>query len=87
MEAGENQTAVMSTTAETPKLSPRELEIMRLVARGDNNMQIADALGISHHTVNNHLRRIYLKTGSHSRVQAACTLCFADPRQLSLPNV
>ena len=70
---------------ESVKLSPRELEIMRLVARGETTKAIAEALKISVHTVDNHLRRVFLKTGSHNRTHAAMTLCFQDPRQLSFP--
>lgn len=72
-----------AANVETPKLSPRELEIMKLVARGDTNYAIAATLKISVHTVDNHLRRVFLKTGAHSRTEAACSLCFADPRQLA----
>ena len=70
--------------SEPAKLSPRESQIMRLVARGETNKAIADALKISPHTVDNHLRRVFLKAGEHSRTAAACRLSFDDPRQLSL---
>jgi ATP/maltotriose-dependent transcriptional regulator MalT len=43
------------------KLTVRELEIVRLVARGLVNKQIAHRLDISEHTVATHLRRIYAK--------------------------
>lgn len=74
----------MNATVETPKLSPREWQIMRLVAKGETIPSIGATLKISPHTVCNHLRRVYLKTGSHSRIEAACKLAFSDPRQLSL---
>ena len=41
------------------------------VARGKTNTSIGDILGISGHTVDAHLRRIYLKLGVYDRVSAA----------------
>lgn len=48
-------------------LSPRELEIVRLVAKGEVNKTIAAVLEISPWTVATHLRRIYAKLGVTSR--------------------
>jgi len=42
-------------------LSPRELEIARLICRGLSNKEIAQFLQISHHTVSAHIRRIFDK--------------------------
>ena len=56
---------------ESQKLSPRELEVLRLIARGMENPSIADALGISQHTVRKHVSSILGKLGLPSRVQAA----------------
>lgn len=50
-----------SADAPVKQLTVRELEIVRLVARGCVNKQIADLLRISEHTVATHLRRIYAK--------------------------
>jgi predicted ATPase/DNA-binding CsgD family transcriptional regulator len=52
-------------------LSAREVEVLRLVARGMTNAQIAQELFISSRTVNAHIGSIYHKIGSHSRAQAA----------------
>ena len=52
-------------------LSPRELEILRLVARGMENAQIAAELNISPRTAKNHLSSILNKLGVANRVQAA----------------
>jgi DNA-binding NarL/FixJ family response regulator len=52
-------------------LSPRELEVLRLVASGRTNKEIGDALVISQHTVARHLQNIYLKIGVSSRAAAA----------------
>ena len=49
------------------KLSPREQEIARMVAKGYPNKTIAAVLEISTWTVNTHLRRMFAKLGVHSR--------------------
>ncbi|MDB2438741.1 LuxR family transcriptional regulator [Hellea sp.] len=52
-------------------LTTREQEILTWVARGKSNSVIADIIGISQHTVNGYLRRIYLKTGTSDRTTAS----------------
>ena len=52
-------------------LSPREREILRLIARGDSNKLIARALDIAETTVKIHVQHILRKLGLSSRVQAA----------------
>jgi DNA-binding NarL/FixJ family response regulator len=51
-------------------LTGRELEVLRLLARGNRNRQIAAILGVSERTVVNHIRRISVKLGAHDRSQA-----------------
>lgn len=51
-------------------LSPREMEILRLVATGDSNKEIADKLVISEGTVKNHLSSILSKLSAKDRLQA-----------------
>ena len=51
-------------------LSPRELEIMQLVARGESNRQIAAELGISDQTVKNHMTSVLHKLGVPNRTRA-----------------
>jgi len=51
-------------------LTEREIEILSWIARGKSNSVIADILGISPHTVNTHVRRIFLKTGTNDRTSA-----------------
>ncbi len=55
----------------SPRLSPREQEVLIWVAKGKSNPSIAEILGISAHTVDAHLRRIYLKMGVFDRITAA----------------
>ena len=52
-------------------LSPRELQILQLVARGISNREIGAALVVSEHTAANHVRSILRKTGCANRTEAA----------------
>ena len=52
------------------KLTDRELQVLRLVAQGLNNKDIADKLFISENTVKNHIRNILDKLHLHSRMEA-----------------
>jgi len=53
-----------------PRLTEREMGVLRLVARGLNNRDIAKALFISENTVKNHIRNILEKLQLHSRMEA-----------------
>jgi DNA-binding NarL/FixJ family response regulator len=53
-----------------PRLTDRELEVLKLVARGLNNRDIAKELFISENTVKNHIRNILEKLQLHSRMEA-----------------
>ena len=52
-------------------LTPREVEVLRLLARGLSNKEIAQRLSISPKTVGNHAEHIYAKIDAQSRAAAA----------------
>jgi two-component system NarL family response regulator len=54
----------------TPRLTDREMEVLKLVAKGMNNRDIAKQLFISENTVKNHIRNILEKLQLHSRMEA-----------------
>ena len=70
---------VAGVPAETHGLSARELEVLRLVAAGRTNRQIAAELVVSEHTVARHLQNIFGKLGVSSRTAATA---FAFERHL-----
>jgi two-component system NarL family response regulator len=68
--------AVAERLAERPHasdLTPRELEVLRLLAHGQSNKEIADHLGIVEGTVKIHVARILDKLGVDDRTAAAMT--------------
>ena len=54
-----------------PRLTDRELEVLRLVAKGLSNKEIATELVIAENTVKNHVRNILEKLQLRSRMEAA----------------
>lgn len=54
----------------TPELTPRQREILRLVAAGCTNRQVGRALGLTERTVGKHLENVYLRLGAQSRTEA-----------------
>lgn len=59
-----------SIDAEFPKLTDRERDVLRLVARGLSNRRIAAEFGLSEHTVRAHLREVMRKLKARSRIEA-----------------
>ncbi len=55
------------------ELSPRELEVLHLVSLGDGTLRIAEQLGISPHTVRNHVRNLREKLGANTKLAAVLT--------------
>jgi DNA-binding CsgD family transcriptional regulator len=53
-----------------PALTPRQLELLRRVSRGDTNRRIARDLAVSEGTVRKHLENIYARLDVHSRTEA-----------------
>jgi DNA-binding NarL/FixJ family response regulator len=66
-----------------PVLTARELEVLKLVARGMSNKDVADELYISENTVKNHVRNILEKLHLHSRMEA---VMYAVRRRLLDPH-
>ena len=59
-------------------LSARETEVMRLVAGGRTNKEIANALKLSTHTVDTLIRRCFSKLGVNNRTEASIMFTFRD---------
>jgi len=72
----------MRRPAAADALSPRELEVLRLVAKGLSNAEIGRELHISEATVKTHLLRTFAKLGVSDRT-AAVTTALAAGHQLS----
>jgi DNA-binding CsgD family transcriptional regulator len=67
-----HSTPVVTTLRSLPAgLTAREVEVLRLVAAGKSNPEIAAALVISPFTVLRHMNHIFAKTGTNNRVEAA----------------
>jgi DNA-binding CsgD family transcriptional regulator len=55
-------------------LTPRELEVIKLVMEGDTGKEIAEKLGIEDHTVAQHKQNIIEKTGARRIIHAVCLI-------------
>jgi DNA-binding CsgD family transcriptional regulator len=65
-------------------LSPREQEIVRLVADGFSNKQIGEVLDISPWTVSSHLRRLFAKRGVTSRAALVASVLEREQAELAV---
>jgi DNA-binding CsgD family transcriptional regulator len=64
-----------------PELSDSEVAVVRFVAAGATNREVAEQLFLSPHTVNAHLRQVFSKLGIRSRVQLARLAAQREPEQ------
>ena len=68
-----------SSTAPPPHLTPRQVEVLRLLEQGCSTKQIAAELHLSTETVRNHIRRLFKALGVNSRLEAVAATRAASP--------
>ncbi len=56
--------------ADGPHLTPRNLEVLRLIVAGLNDREIADELSLAYGSVRNHVSRLYKRLGVRNRAEA-----------------
>ena len=66
-------------------LTPREVEVLGLVAAGRSNQEIAAALGLSGRTVERHLARVYDKLGLRGKAARAAAAAYVAGHRLTAP--
>lgn len=66
-------TARLAQRPAAPGLSPRELDVLQLIVKGQSNKEIGATLGLAENTVKNHVKMILDKLGVADRTQAATT--------------
>jgi DNA-binding CsgD family transcriptional regulator len=71
VQASEPVPAGPSTTVSPAGLSPREVEVLRLIARGHTSQEVAAVLVLSVRTVERHITHVYEKIGARGRADAA----------------
>ena len=69
-----------SATAPPPHLTPRQVEVLRLLEQGRSTKQIAAELHLSTETVRNHIRRLFRALGVNSRLEAVAAARAVTPR-------
>ncbi len=81
---GNQNTSCATKNQEThvPKLTCRETDVLRYMAKGYTYNEAADLLGISHHTIASHVKKIYRKLEVNSRSEAVY-----EALQLGLVNI
>lgn len=70
------------SAAPSTELSQRELDVLRLLAEGKSNKEIAQALGLALNTIRNHVQSCLMKLGAHSKLEA---VALATRRSLLQP--
>ncbi len=76
---------IQQPSTDVDKLTPREHEVLALLAKGCLYKEISDALGISINTMRTHLKVIYEKLHVHSRTEAALKYAGVDKSTLKSP--
>jgi PAS domain S-box-containing protein len=66
-------------TSPHPHLTPRQVEVLRLLEQGRSTKQIAAELHLSTETVRNHIRRLFRALGVNSRLEAVAAARAASP--------
>ena len=66
-------------TAPPPHLTPRQVEVLRLLEQGRSTKQIAAELHLTPETVRNHIRRLFLALAVNSRLEAVAAARTASP--------
>lgn len=73
LESGRNFTPavlrIMESLEARPEITPRERQILHLIAEGNTNIEIADRLSLSPKTIDNHRTKLMAKLGVHSMAQ------------------
>ena len=67
---GQREAAAAVSAAAPPLLTPRETEVLELIARGYSYAEIARLQTVSKHTVQSHIKNLYSKLAVHSRGEA-----------------
>ena len=68
-----------TTRTPPPHLTPRQVEVLRLLEQGRSTKQIAAELHLSTETVRNHVRRLFRALGVNSRLEAVAAARAASP--------
>ena len=68
-----------SPAAPPPHLTPRQVEVLRLLEQGRSTKQIAAELQLSTETVRNHVRRLFQALGVNSRLEAVAAARALSP--------
>lgn len=76
---GSEPAARVEAFCSTHNLSPREQEVVTLLAEGLTTVAMAERLGISPHTIRDHLKNLYRKTGTNSRSELLGLVSRAAP--------
>ena len=61
---------VRERTEGAPRLTPRQMEVLKLLAAGASTLQIQETLQLTRETVRNHIRHLLRALGAHSRLEA-----------------